>query len=225
MPIVIPSLGTPTPPLSAYATLVDFNNYLPGSTSNPTHATLCLATASRWIEKHCNRKFSLDTNATARTFEPQSLYHLDLRSIPYADIGSTSGFTIKSDAGGDGAFETTWLTTDYELTPYNAAVDGPEPRPWTGIRAVGAQTFPLLVAAVLTRFDKVQVTAKWGWPAVPSAVQHACLMQAARLFSRTKSPDGVAGFGDSVALRVSNQIDPDVAAMLHDYRRQAVLVR
>lgn len=207
-----------------YALLADFNAYHPGSTSNSTLAALSLDTASRMIDRYCHRKFWLDTNATARTFEPQDLYLLNLASHAYADIGSTSGLVIKTDSAGDGTFETTWQTTDYELLPYNAAYEAPEAEPWTAIRAIGSQTFPLLVAAALTRRDRVQITAKWGWPAVPSAVQQACLIQASRLFARSKSPDGVAGFGDSFALRVSSQMDPDVIDLLKDYRRATALV-
>lgn len=205
--------------MSSYATLVDFNAYLPGSTSNATHAQLCLDTASRWIDGATEQdKFSLDTVATARTFEAKNRYYIEVD-----DIGDTTGLIIKTDAAGDGTFETTWQSTDYEVLPVNAPSEGPEPAPWTSIRAVGTQVFPLPYAGLLARRDRVQVTAKWGWPAVPVAIQHACLMQAARLFSRTKSPDGVAGFGDSVALRVSNQIDPDVADLIQPYRRYAAV--
>lgn len=221
--LVVSSLGTVTNLNNTYATVADLSAYLPGSTSNTTLASLSLNTASRWIENHCDRKFWLDPNPLAKTFVADSRYQLDLRNIPFADIATTTGLVIKTDASGDGTFETTWTTADYELLPVNAPYTGSEANPWTGVRAVGTLTFPLPYTGLLARADRVQITAKWGWPAVPSAVQQACLLQAARLFSRSKSPDGVAGFGESVALRVSNQLDPDVAEMLRDYTPTATV--
>lgn len=176
--------------------------------------------ASRAIDGYCQRRFWLDSNANAQTFIPQSLTMLDLDD----DIGTTNALVIKTDASGDGVYETTWASTDYQLLPVNAPTANPEAKPWTALRAVGTKTFPWLVNTWLTRLDRVQVTARWGWPAVPSAVSQACLIKASRFFHRKDSPQGIAGFGDFGPVRLGRGEDGDVAALLDSYRRLPTLV-
>lgn len=53
--------------------------------------------------------------------------------------------------------------------------------------------------------------ALWGADA-----QLAVIMQAARLYKRRRSPEGVAGFGEMGVVRIS-RIDPDVAELLAAY--------
>jgi len=64
----------------------------------------------------------------------------------------------------------------------------------------------------------VEVTAKWGWPAVPDTVKQAALMLASRLYGRKASPMGVIGVGDFGPVRISRS-DPDIAFLLMDYKR------
>jgi hypothetical protein len=67
----------------------------------------------------------------------------------------------------------------------------------------------------------VQVTARWGWPAVPEPVRSACGILAGRLFKRADSLLGVAGFGDLGAITL-RAVDPDVQRMLAPYVRVAL---
>lgn len=182
--------------------------------------TSALNAASRSIDNYCQRRFYLDSTAVARTFQPRCLNALELD----ADIGSITDLVIKTDAGGDGTYETTWSASDYQLYPVNAPYAFPEPEPWTEIRAVGTKTFPWLVNTWLTRFDRVQITAKWGWPAVPDAVTQAALIKASRLFHRKDSPQGIAGFGEFGPVRLARGEDADVMSLLNPYRRVPVLV-
>jgi hypothetical protein len=48
---------------------------------------------------------------------------------------------------------------------------------------------------------------------VPANLREATLLQTARTFRRRLSPEGVAGFGDFGAVRVT-RVDPDVEAMI-----------
>ena len=59
----------------------------------------------------------------------------------------------------------------------------------------------------------------YGWSSVPVAIKQACIIQASRIFKRLDSPLGVAGFGDLGVMRVSSQLDPDVAQLVSVYRR------
>lgn len=182
--------------------------------------SMAINAASRSIDNYCQRRFWVDGQAVARTFTPKSLTGVDLA----ADISSVSGLIVKTDAGGDGTFETTWAASDYELLPVGAATAFPEAEPWTAIRAVGSRTFPAWGSTWLTRLDRVQVTALWGWPAVPDAVTQACLIKASRLFHRKDSPQGIAGFGEFGPVRLSRGEDQDVMGLLDPYRRVPVLV-
>lgn len=204
-----------------YTDLTTLKAYLGISVSTlDDQLSMSINAASRSIDNYCQRRFWLDGSAVARTFMPQTLTHIEFDD----DIGSTSGLIIATDAAGDGTFETTWGASDYQLLPVNAVSAFPEAEPWTAIRAVGTKTFPWLVNTWLTRLDRVQVTAKWGWPAVPDAVGFACRLKAARLVSRKDSPQGVLGFGDFGPVRLSRSEDADVMSLLDPYRRVPVLV-
>jgi hypothetical protein len=64
----------------------------------------------------------------------------------------------------------------------------------------------------------VKVTGVWGWASVPIAIKQATILLAARIYKRSDSPLGIAGFGDMGVMRVSSQIDPDVAQLVNPYR-------
>lgn len=180
-----------------------------------TQIDMAINAASRSIDNYCQRRFWLDGSAVARTFIPDSLLCVEFGD----DLGDSASVILKTDASGDGVFETTWSSSDYELLPVNAPSAWPEAKPWTSVRAVGGKTFPWLVNTWLTRLDRVQITAKWGWPAVPDAVTQACLIKASRLFHRKDSPQGIAGFGDFGPVRLSRLEDGDVMSLLGDYSK------
>jgi hypothetical protein len=65
----------------------------------------------------------------------------------------------------------------------------------------------------------VQITGTFGWSAVPNSVIQACVIQASRLFKRSESPMGVAGYGDLGVMRITSKyLDGDVTQLLDDYR-------
>jgi hypothetical protein len=164
--------------------------------------------ASRVIDTHCNRRFYADATASARLFTS-----IDGSTIFVDDISSTSGLVVKSDAAGDGTYATTIAAADFQAEPLNAIVKG---NPITSIasRISGAFSMAAVPAGC-------QVTAKWGWPAVPDPVHSACLILAGRLVKRGDSLLGVAGFGELGAITV-RAIDPDVERMLRPYRIHVV---
>lgn len=176
--------------------------------------------ASRAIDQYCQRHFYPDGTLAvpvARRFASPCGSSLDFGA--FNDLADDT-ITVKSDATGDGTFETTWASTDYELRPLNPTA-GPEPRPYTSLAAIGSRTFP--TATSTGRSAQIEITGVWGWPAVPDAVHQACLLLASRIFKRKESPEGVAGFGEFGQIRV-RATDPDVMALLDPYRRYAVLV-
>ena len=176
-----------------------------------------LASASRWVTAHCARDFNQADSATARRFYPRNDGTVDVD-----DIASTTGLVVATDEGDDGAYEITWtIDTDYMLEPLNGVMDGIPGWPYTRIRRMEVYTWP----TGWQYRPPVRVTAIWGWPAVPSPVKEATLIQAARIYKRRDSPDGVlGGLGDFGPVRVGTRIDPDVEALLFPYRKQPVLV-
>lgn len=206
------------PVTNGYCTLAELKTWVGiGDSVDDSNLELSINSASRWIDSYCGRRFWLDSSGVARTFEAT-----DQHVIPIDDLGSTTGLTIKIDQDRDGTFETTLAASDYLLLPDDAATASPEAEPYSSIHAVGAYVWPLRYPG-MTRTALVQVTGRWGWPAVPDPVKQACLIEAHRLFTRRKSPEGVAGFNDFGVVRLSRTLDPEVTALLDPYRLARVL--
>lgn len=160
--------------------------------------------ASRVIDDYCNRRFFADTSVTARIFVAA-----ESAIVMVDDISTTTGLVVKTDSAGDGTYATTLGAADFQSEPLNSVSRGV---PITRIRTTASGYLPTRVAPA-----GVQVSAKWGWPAVPEPVQSACVILSGRLVKRGDSLLGVAGFGDLGAITVRS-IDPDVQRMLSPYR-------
>jgi hypothetical protein len=169
--------------------------------------TACFA-ASRSVELVCERVFFRTAADTIRTFVPQ--YRSWVKLGPFNDLLTLA--SLKTDASGDGTFETTWTSSDYQLHPINPAA-APETRPYTKIKAVGSLMFPLQYCGLLTRDDRVQVTGVWGWPAIPWAVKKAAQMLAEELMK--DAPFGVSSSPDYGVVRVRE--NPRIMKLLAPY--------
>jgi hypothetical protein len=174
----------------------------------------CVGAASRLIDGYCNRRFWQSGTAEARVFQAEDSFYCSID-----DIAGTA-ITLKTSSFADGNFDVTWTRSDYQLEPLNGNLDG---LTWSydKIRAVGDYLFPT-VNANYGEQALVQVTAVFGWPAVPEPVTQATIIQASRIFKRYDSPLGVAGFGDLGAIRVSRFLDPDMAQLVEPYRRMRI---
>lgn len=171
-----------------------------------------LSTASRGIEQCCHRQFNSAGSASARSFyatcSGYALVH---------DFHTTTGLVIKTDAGGDGTFETTWSSsTDYELHPLDGVVDQVTGWPYWKIVAVD-RTFP-----TGTKRANLQVTANWGWSAVPAPVKEACLILAEDIYKTKDAPFGVGGYGEYGRIRARE--NPNVWLRISPYVREPVPV-
>jgi hypothetical protein len=180
-------------------------------TVDDTLLEMAVESASRLIDGHTGRSFFNSGTAT-RYYVAQDDFVVQID-----DMAGTAGLVIRTAENADGVFNTTFATTDYQLEPVNRVLDG---LPWvsTRIRAVGDYFWPMSGGEAL-----VEVTSnQWGWPSVPTPITQACIIQASRIFKRLDSPLGVAGFGDLGVMRVSRDLDPDVAALVSQYRRTQV---
>lgn len=166
---------------------------------------MAIESGSRAIDGYANRSF-FSSGSAVRVFTPNDTFVTEIDDL----ISLT---TIKTMSDDDSNFDTTWTATDYQLEPLNGRVDG-LPTPYTSIRAVGDYLF--------SQFEQeatVEVTGVWGWSATPIAVTQATVIQSSRIYKRLDSPLGVAGISDIGIMRVSNQLDPDVAQLVGPYRR------
>jgi hypothetical protein len=169
--------------------------------------TLAVETASRSVDRACNRQFgSLD--------EPQpryytAVYERDRRRwvIPTDDFATTQGLTVEVVGPQYDA-----LITDYLPAPVNAVVNGSV---WTNlVIGSGAPTVPNASE------NGVRITAKWGWTEVPAAVKLATLIQASRLFARRAAPFGLAGNPEVGQVRLLDRLDVDLVTSVRPYQRQ-----
>src|SRR5690606_17375049 len=128
-----------------------------------------------------------------------------------ADISTTSGLVVKTDDDDDGTFETTWTASDYQLEPLDGITDS---RAVWKIRAVGDRVFPVSVKGRAL----VQVTAQWGWAAVPDPITTACLIQSARNANRRQAPFGIIEYPAlGTSARLFAALDPDVKMLVRPY--------
>jgi hypothetical protein len=174
----------------------------------------CFA-AARSVEQICERVF-YRSQSEARTFVPCDKYVLDLPE--FNDLVSVTA--VATDTTGDGTFETSWASSDYQLLPHNTS--GPEAKPYTKVKAVGSYSFPI-PTTTLARDDRVQITGVWGWSKVPYSVREASLILAADYFKLKDAPFGVAGLGEFGTIRVRE--NPRVMSLLGPYKRNLFLVR
>jgi hypothetical protein len=202
---------------NGYATLTEIKGYM--SISDNTDNDLLenlITSASRSIDRIANRRFYLDTTASARLYRAYSdiFVYID-------DLGSTTGLVVKTDSNGNGTYaKTLTLNTDYILDPLTAPSLS---RPYTQLTMVSnTETWPIFPGLTQNGLRPgVQVTAKWGWPSVPNDINMACLILTADLYKRKDAPGGILGLGDLGVVRMS-PIGRDVTAMVRAYKKEVV---
>jgi hypothetical protein len=200
----------------SYATLAELKARVTPQTSgtaNDTAMTNALSVASRAVEAFCDRQFNTATSTTSRVYTALSPVLAFVN-----DFHTTTDLVIKTDEDGDGTYETTWTTSDYRLAPVNGVRHGEGGWPYWQIKVRPLSTYRFVECE-----DSIEVTAQWGWAAVPAAVKEATLALAEETFKLKDSPYGVAGFGDYGMIRVRD--NPKISAMLTPYRRTTVRVR
>lgn len=165
-----------------------------------------ITAASRAIDKHCRRRFYLDTDATqVRYFTPDST-----AETPITDLVELT--RVEIDTSSDGTFSTEWTeNTDFVCEPLNAAADD---EPYTLLSATGG-SFP-------RRKRAVKVTGRFGWPEVPAPIVDAASIIAAKLVRRKReapsgAPSGGFNNGDSTHASLIVRKDPDVSSLLEPY--------
>lgn len=203
----------------AYATMATFRTFVRNAaTTDATDADtadelLALEAAARAIDTYCNRTFRVaGITATARIFTPRRSRdrwpYWERVVCPIDDVFDDTGMVVKFDTTGNGDFGD--AITTYRLGPFNADAHD---LPFTELVFDYGTAVPLLAKSV-------EVTALWGWDAIPSPVAMANLLQASRFLKRRDAPFGVAGSPEMGSeIRLLARLDPDVAVSLNGYRR------
>lgn len=171
---------------------------------------LAIAAASRAIDRSTGRQFGKVDTAEARTFTAFYCWKRERWVVPIDDLMVTTDLAVAFDSDGDETYAD--AITAHSLRPANAVATG---WPWTELVVLPGST-----VTPTDTDNAVEVTAVWGWSAVPDAVNEACLLQASRLLSRRESPYGIAGSPQMGSeLRLLAKVDPDVAVILRPYKR------
>jgi hypothetical protein len=173
---------------------------------------LSIESASRDLDAYTERVFySTGATAVARVYIPQDIYLVETDDI-------ISVTTLKSDSTGNGTFDVTWASTDFQLEPLNGRAGGID-TPATRIRAIGDYLWPVYEPRnVNSNQASVQVTGVFGFASVPIAIKQATILAALRAYKRYESPTGVLGFSDIGVVRIG-RLDPDVQRLVDPYRK------
>lgn len=186
----------------AYVSSTDLDAWIGQGTSGQTGTDVCTR-ASAAVDAYCGRRFTADTNATARVF-----YALDCERVQIDDALEIT--TVKTDETGLGTYGTTWTTSDYFTLPLNGVgPNGASGWPTTGLVARQTRWF------TPGEWPSVQVTAKWGWTAVPDDIKQATLLLAAELYASRNAPLGITAT-DVGGIQVRGNVR--VTSLLSTYR-------
>lgn len=196
----------------AYATALEYRASVnKDDTSEDAEILTDLTAVSRYMERKLGgRCFNKDASAVKRTFTPTHSSVLDIDDLVLVT-------TIKIDEDADGSFadETALATTDYLLLPRNAAV-GPEPSPYTMVELPSWST-----KGTFTPQCPVEIDAVWGWPAVPAAINRACIHLTGVL--RLETPRSSRSVSDvGMILETSSEARGIITDLMRVYRKAAV---
>lgn len=112
--------------------------------------------ASRRVEAFTRRQFNKTDEATTRLFTA-----VDVERLVVDDFYTTTDLAVVIDG-------VTWASDDYDLRPYNGIVNGEQGWPFYELLAV-SRSWPI------RRRATIEVTARWGWAAVPEGIAEATL--------------------------------------------------
>lgn len=184
-----------------------------GDTQDDVQIAVAVAAGTDAINDFCRRQFNVDSGVSTRVFRPakSTLALVD-------DFSTVTGLIVKT--GSTGAYNTTLvIDTDYLVEPLNESSGhelpiGDEAGALWRIRSrSGGSIFTSNVD------PSIEVTALWGWSAVPQRVVQATYIMSARYLRRRESPEGIIGGFEDVPIRVGTKTDPDVVTLLNRLRK------
>jgi hypothetical protein len=197
---------------NGYCTLAEIKAFVNISDSNDDDQLEdAVNSACRQIDSFCGRQFYADGSASAKVYRTSNPYQ-----VVVDDISTSTGLVLKYDDNEDGTYETTVASSDFLLLPLNGEAFGIAGLGFTSIELLtdGSHEFPTTRAS---NRAAVQVTANWGFAAVPEPVRQAALMLSSENFAMRNTPLGIAGVGEFGVLAVRQ--NRQITRMLDPYRR------
>ena len=192
---------------AAYATPAEYRRVI-GMTDAGLDADISvdLMAVSRHLDGEMRRFFTRDAVPVARVYSPQ----YDTRALIVDDM-SVAPTQVRVDTASNGTFATALPVTAYELLPHNAMLS-PEPAPFTQIALV-----PWGTLAAFRAGQRVEVTTRWGWPAVPDAIRRATIHITAILRLETpRATKRIAELGDTI--ETSHQAQNIIRQLINQYK-------
>lgn len=193
----------------AYSTAATYRGVI-GKTDTADDAAILvdLKAVSRYLEGKLGRWFTKDASDIARVYV-----------VPYTgerlvvDDLSAAPTSVIIDLNGDGSWSDAALAaTDYQAQPLNALLQ-PEAWPYTSLVMT-----PWGKYGKWSKDDRVQVTAKFGWPAVPDAVARATIHLTAIL--RLETPRATRRIEElGQAIEASADAQRIIHGLIAQYRR------
>ncbi len=116
----------------------------------------CVEAATAYINSFTGRVFVKYEEPSTRKFRA-----LDLERLPVDDFYTTEDLEVTIDG-------VTWDAATYEPRPWNGMVNGEAGWPYFDLFAIN-RSWPI------RRRATIEVTARWGWAAVPSGIAEATL--------------------------------------------------
>jgi len=197
----------------AYATAAEYRGRTTKSDAGDDATILAqLKAVSRFLDSRLRRFFTQDAAVVARLFDGNGCSRLWLP----ADLATATGLIVKVDMDGDyaftGASETLTLDTHFWVGPDNAD-KGSESWPYEFLEVVPNNS---VLSAWPEQRKAVQVTAKFGWPAIPQAI-----IELTVAVTRTLRDMQIAG-GTMTLENIDAAIGlkPDTALLWRDIQRQ-----
>lgn len=166
-----------------------------------------ITAASRILDEECRTRFYTPTADETRYYTAKESGEL----WPDDDIISIT--TLATDDDEDRVYETTWATTDYDLMPFNAALDA---EPYTHIATTpnGRYSFPVGVN------KGIKIVGKFGYCTTancPIEINQACITLAIFLLMAMKAALGMVGGGEMGQEVRLARMHPTVITMKQKY--------
>lgn len=168
--------------MTKYCSVAEFKSYaIPLATANTGDDTVIdgiIDSVSRWIDEQTGRHFYKNSTAETRIFSPS-----DSRTVYVGELVSITSIAL--DLDGSKNYATVLQTSDYDLAPYNAALEG-KPYNRVELRLTSPYAFSRLSGSV-------KITGTFGWPAVPAHIREMCLDITKNVYHRRNGEQSGAG--------------------------------
>lgn len=197
---------------NGYVTLEEFKNSLSeaGMTSNAPDDEVMeniITDVSRYIDAYTGHRFYSTTADETRTYStknPRRVFTDDIISVT----------TLKIDDDGDRTYATTVSSTDYDLAPDNAALNG-EPYTYIELAPECVESFPKYRRGV-------QIVGKFGYSmTTPADIRQACLLICVSLYQarRGMGAEGTAQVTGAGVVITPRHVPPMAQRILEHKRK------